>query len=114
MNTATVGVFSWARLEPEEGRYDFGWLDATLDRLAASQVRVILATPTASTPPWFTLASPDAMPVTRDGVRLMHGSRDTYCAAAPAYRAAARRMAATLAPELRAKVAAVILNGFES
>ena len=97
VNTATVGVFSWARLEPEEGRYDFGWLDATLDRLAAHDVRVILATPTASPPPWFTLAYPDAMPVTRDGVRLTHGSRDTYCAAAPSYRAAARRMAATLA-----------------
>jgi beta-galactosidase len=97
VNTATVGVFSWARLEPEEGRYDFGWLDATLDRLADHDVRVILATPTASPPPWFTLAYPDAMPVTRDGVRLTHGSRDTYCAAAPSYRAAARRMAATLA-----------------
>ena len=97
VNTATVGVFSWARLEPAEGEYDFGWLDATLDRLAANQVRVILATPTASPPPWFTLAYPDAMPVTQDGVRLTHGSRDTYCAAAPGYRAAARRMAAALA-----------------
>ena len=97
VNTATVGVFSWARLEPEEGRYDFGWLDATLDRLAANRVQVILATPTASPPPWFTLACPDAMPVTRDGVRLTHGSRDTYCAAAPGYRAAARRIAAALA-----------------
>jgi beta-galactosidase len=97
VNTATVGVFSWARLEPAEGEYDFGWLDATLDRLAASQVQVILATPTASPPPWFTLAYPDAMPVTRDGVRLTHGSRDSYCAAAPSYRAAARRIAATLA-----------------
>jgi beta-galactosidase len=97
VNTATVGVFSWARLEPDEGRYDFGWLDAILDRLAGHQVQVILATPTASPPPWFTLAYPDAMPVTRDGVRLTHGSRDTYCAAAPAYRAAARRIAAALA-----------------
>ena len=58
---------------------------------------MILATPTASPPPWFTLAYPAAMPVTRDGVRLTHGSRDTYCAAAPAYRAAARRVAAALA-----------------
>ncbi len=97
VNTATVGVFAWARLEPEEGRYDFGWLDDTLDRLARQQVRVILATPTASPPPWFTLAHPDAMPVTREGTRLVHGSRDTYCAAAPAYRQAARRIAGALA-----------------
>jgi beta-galactosidase len=97
VNTATVGVFSWALLEPAEGRYEFGWLDATLDRLAAAGVRAILATPTASPPPWFSLAHPDALPVTRDGTRLWHGSRDTYCAAAPAYRTAARRIAVALA-----------------
>jgi beta-galactosidase len=80
VNTATVGVFSWALLEPEEGKFEFGWLDDTLDRLHAGGVRVILATPTASPPPWFTLAYPDAMPVRPDGTRLWHGSRDTYCA----------------------------------
>ncbi|KJK46279.1 beta-galactosidase [Lentzea aerocolonigenes] len=97
VNLATVGVFSWALLEPEEGRYDFAWLDAHLDRLHANGVHVDLATPTASPPPWFTLAHPDAMPVTPDGTRLVHGSRDTYCISAPAYRAAARRIAAALA-----------------
>ena len=93
VNTVTVGVFAWALLEPEEGKFEFGWLDDTLDRLHAGGVRVVLATPTASPPPWFTLAHPDAMPVRPDGTRLWHGSRDTYCAAAPAYRRAARRMA---------------------
>ena len=96
VNTVTVGVFSWALLEPEEGTFEFGWLDDTLDRLHAGGVRVILATPTASPPPWFTLAHPDAMPVRPDGTRLWHGSRDTYCAAAPAYRRAARAMAGQL------------------
>lgn len=97
VNLATVGVFSWALLEPEEGRYEFGWLDAHLERLHANGVAVDLATPTASPPPWFTLAHPDAMPVTAEGVRLTHGSRDTYCLAAPAYRRAARRVAGALA-----------------
>ncbi|MEV1121904.1 beta-galactosidase [Actinosynnema sp. NPDC049800] len=97
VNLATVGVFSWALMEPEEGRYDFAWLDAHLDRLHANGVAVDLATPTASPPPWFTRAHPDALPVTAEGVRLVHGSRDTYCLAAPAYRDAARRIAAALA-----------------
>ncbi len=97
VNLATVGVFSWALLEPEEGRYDFAWLDAHLDRLHANGVAVDLATPTASPPPWFTLAHPDALPVTPDGTRLVHGSRDTYCISAPAYREAARRIATALA-----------------
>ncbi|MEU4419339.1 beta-galactosidase [Actinoplanes sp. NPDC024001] len=94
---ATVGVFAWSNLEPEPGHYEFGWLDRVLDRLHDGGIRVALATPTASPPPWFTLAHPEAMPVGADGVRLTHGSRDTYCVSAPAYRAAARGIAAKLA-----------------
>ncbi|HEY8474473.1 MAG TPA: beta-galactosidase [Natronosporangium sp.] len=97
VNLVTVGVFSWAQLEPEPGRFTFDWLDRALDLLAANRIRANLATPTASPPPWFSLAHPDALPVTADGVRLSHGSRDTYCVAAPGYRAAAARIAGALA-----------------
>lgn len=97
VNLVTLGVFGWAALEPEPGRYDFAPLDAQLDRLHAQGVAVDLATPTAQPPPWFGLAHPDALPVTPDGTRLTHGSRDTYCLAAPAYRQAARRIAEALA-----------------
>lgn len=97
VNTATVGVFSWASLEPEPGEYRLGWLDDILDRLHAAGVRVVLATPTASPPPWFTRLHPEALPTTADGVRLVHGSRDTYNPAAPAYREAARRITRVLA-----------------
>jgi beta-galactosidase len=96
VNLVTVGVFSWSSLEPAPGRYEFGWLDQVLDLLHDGGVRVDLATPTASPPPWFTRLHPEAMPVTADGVRLTHGSRDTYCACAPAYREAARDVARAL------------------
>ncbi|BCB73999.1 hypothetical protein Pflav_004090 [Phytohabitans flavus] len=97
VNLVSVGVFAWSRLEPEEGRYTFDWLDRVLDLLDAGGVKVALATPTASPPPWFSLAHPDALPVRADGTRLLHGSRDTYCASAPAYREACRRIARELA-----------------
>jgi beta-galactosidase len=97
VNLVSLGVFAWSWLEPTEGRYDFDWLDRAMDLLYDAGVRVALATPTASPPPWFSLAHPDALPVNRDGVRLSHGSRDTYCASAPAYRAAAARIATALA-----------------
>ncbi|WP_304452261.1 beta-galactosidase [Nocardiopsis sp. YSL2] len=93
----TVGVFSWALLEPAEGEYRFEWLDRVLDRLHGAGIAVALATPTASPPPWFSLAHPDAMPVTGDGTRLTHGSRDTYDVCAPAYREASVRVAGALA-----------------
>ncbi|MER7250724.1 beta-galactosidase [Kribbella sp. NPDC000426] len=97
VNLVTVGVFSWSSLEPSPGQYEFGWLDQVMDLLHAGGVQVDLATPTASPPPWFSRLHPEALPVTADGVRLTHGSRDTYCASAPAYREAARGIARKLA-----------------
>ena len=97
VNLVTSGVFSWASLEPREGEFDFSELDRELDRLAEAGVGVCLATPTASPPPWLGLAHPDAMPVTADGVRLTHGSRDTYDVTSPSYRAACDRIVRALA-----------------
>jgi beta-galactosidase len=97
VNLVTVGVFSWSRLQPAPDQFDFDWLDRVLDGLHANGIGVCLATPTASPPPWFTRLHPDAMPVNRDGVRLTHGSRDTYCVNAPAYQAASALIVAELA-----------------
>ncbi|MFD7319540.1 beta-galactosidase [Streptomyces sp. NPDC059875] len=47
------GRLSWALLEPGEGRYDFTWLHAHIDRLHANGVAADVATPTASPRPWF-------------------------------------------------------------
>ena len=60
VSLVSVGIFSWAHLEPEAGRYDFGWLDEVLDGLAEAGVGVDLATATASPPPWLTTAHPEA------------------------------------------------------
>ena len=83
---ATVGVFSWAWLEREPGRYEFGWLDEVLDLLHENGIMVDLATATASPPPWFSRRYPESLPVTADGVRLSPGSRQTYCPSSEQYR----------------------------
>jgi beta-galactosidase len=101
VNLATVGVFSWSRLQPAPDRFEFDWLDRVVDGLHAAGIGVCLATPTASPPPWFTRLHPDALPVTRQGTRLTHGSRDTYCVNAPAYRQASVRIATELANRYR-------------
>lgn len=92
VNLATVGVFSWARLEPRPGEYDFAWLDDVLDTLHAGGIRVDLATATASPPPWLAKQHPETLPVTEDGVRLAVGSRQQYCPSSPVYRERARRL----------------------
>lgn len=93
----TVGVFSWALLEPREGTYDFGWLDRVMDLLAEHHIGVDLATATASPPPWFSLRYPESLPVTRDGRQYWPGARQAYCPSSAAYRAASIRLASAMA-----------------
>ncbi|MGW0564597.1 beta-galactosidase [Streptomyces sp. NPDC003016] len=93
----SVGIFSWALLEPDPGAYDFGWLDRVLDLLDANGIRADLGTPTVAPPAWFYRAHPDALPVDPDGRRLAFGSRGAICHSSPAYRQAAARITTELA-----------------
>jgi beta-galactosidase len=96
VSMVTVGVFSWALLEPAEGTYEFGWLDRVLERLHDAGILVDLATPTASPPAWFTRAYPQSLPVTEDGHVLGIGARESYCPSSPDYRRAATGIARAL------------------
>ncbi|WP_240506269.1 beta-galactosidase [Thermoactinospora rubra] len=97
VNRVSVGIFSWSRLEPVEGVFEFGWLDRCLDLLAAGGVQACLATPTAAPPPWFGHTYPEALPVDADGRTLHHGSRQAFCPSSPIYREKALRVAEQVA-----------------
>jgi len=97
VNLVTVGVFSWARLQPGPGTLTAGWLDRVLDLLAGAGIQADLATATASPPAWLVAEHPEILPVTADGRRLGFGARQSYCPSAPAYRAAAADLAGRVA-----------------
>ncbi|MFD7118154.1 beta-galactosidase [Streptomyces sp. NPDC059883] len=97
VNLVSLGIFSWALLEPEPGRYDFDWLDRIIGLLHEHGIRIDLATPTVAPPAWFYRAHPDALPVSREGVRYAFGSRGAICHSSPAYRAAAAAITEQLA-----------------
>ncbi len=85
-NAMSIGVFSWSALEPAEGRYEFGWLDAIMDKLAANQAYAVLATPSGSKPAWMSRAYPEICRVNADGIRQRHGGRHNHCRTSPVYR----------------------------
>ncbi|WP_043628036.1 beta-galactosidase [Nonomuraea candida] len=97
VNLVTVGVFSWSRLEPEPGRHDFGWLDRVLDLMAAHDIAVDLAIPTASPPPWLGHRWPETLPVDERGQRLWYGSRNQYCPSSRVYRERSQSITTALA-----------------
>lgn len=97
VNLVSVGIFSWAMLEPREGEYDWAWLDETMDRLHAHQVQVALATATASPPPWLTHQHPEILPQTAHGTTLWPGARQAYSVSSPVFRRYALRMTGAMA-----------------
>ncbi|MFO7871536.1 MAG: beta-galactosidase [Kiritimatiellia bacterium] len=85
-NAATVGIFAWAKIEPEEGVFDFDCLDAVLDKLAANGIRAVLATPTAAPPAWLAEKHPETLRVKNDGrERSWCEGRVNYCPSSPVY-----------------------------
>lgn len=97
VNLVSLGIFSWAKLEPQPGIFDFAWLDRLMDLLHAHGVSVNLATPTASPPAWMVTKHPEMLPITAEGVTLWQGSRRHYCPHNPDYHKYAARIAAQLA-----------------
>lgn len=86
VNCVTLGVFSWSRLEPEEGKYDFGWLSDVIDRLYARGIYTILATPTGAMPHWLTSKYEEVRKVEPNGLRRLHGQRHNFCPSSPVMR----------------------------
>lgn len=97
VNLVSLGIFSWAKMEPRPGVFDFDWLDRLMDLLYTYGVSVNLATPTASPPTWMVRLHPEMLPVTAEGITLWHGSRRHYCPHNPDYHHYATRIAAQLA-----------------
>jgi beta-galactosidase len=93
----SVGIFSWALLEPEEDRYEFGFLDDVMDLLHAGGIAVDLATATASPPPWLSRSHPEILPVDHQGRTLWPGGRQAWCPSSPVFREYALALAEQLA-----------------
>ena len=96
-NVVSIGIFSWAMLEPSEGVYDFSWLDNVMDRLAENNIYALLATPSASRPAWMSEKYPEVLRVQPDRVRVLHGRRSNHCYTSRIYREKTRQINEKLA-----------------
>ncbi len=91
-----IGEFAWSRIEPEPGRYDWAWLDAAIETLAAAGLKIILGTPTATPPKWLVDQMPDMLAVDAHGNPRNFGSRRHYCFSHAEYRTQSARIVTAL------------------
>ena len=97
INSATVNVFSWARLQPSEETYDFEQLDDIVDMLSREEYDIVLATSTASLPAWMVKNYPETARTDYEGRKHKFGQRHNACPNSPIYRKYAEALAAKLA-----------------
>ena len=100
-NTFSIGIFSWAHLEPEEGRFTLEWLDRIMDGLAKHGFYAFLATPSGAKPRWMSHKYPEVRRIGTDGQRELHGTRHNHCLTSPVYRDKVRTINSKLAERYR-------------
>ncbi len=92
-----MGEFSWTFLEPEEGKYDFTWLDEAVNLAVQNNLKIILCTTSAAPPVWMPEKYPEILMVNEYGVVQRHGSRQHISWSSPLYREFLRKVNTKLA-----------------
>ncbi|WP_069659159.1 beta-galactosidase [Arcticibacter eurypsychrophilus] len=91
------GEFAWSAMEPEEGKYDFEWLDKAVALAAKYKLKVVLCTPTPTPPAWLTEKHPDVLMVNAEGRTIQHGARQQASWSSKTYRAYVDKIVTVLA-----------------
>jgi beta-galactosidase len=86
MEFVHMGEFAWAFIEPEDGRFDFDWLDRNVQLSADQGLKVVLCTPSPTPPVWLTQKYPEVCMVDAHGRRMVHGTREQACWSSEKYR----------------------------
>ncbi len=101
LQVVRMAEFSWHKLEPEEGKYDFVWLDDAITLLGGCGIKTILGTPTAAPPAWMVNRYPEILPVDREGRKRGFGGRHHDCQSNPVYRNFVRKIVTVMASHYR-------------
>ena len=96
-NVVRLAEFAWVRMEPEEGRYEFGWLDDALSVLRKNGISAILGTPTAVMPAWCARKYPETLAMQKDETRINWGVRKNNCFTSGTYRLLSERITRAMA-----------------
>ena len=99
LNVVRMGESTWSLWEPEDGRFDYSWMDRIVDAMGKAGIHVILGTPTYSVPAWMAHQHPEILGQRLSGsalggptVQSTYGMRQNMDTDSPAYRFYAERL----------------------
>lgn len=85
LNVIRTGEFAWSKIQPQEGVWDFSWLDEVIEKMAQSGIETIIGTPTAVPPKWLIDKHPEVCQTMADGRNRGYGARRNACVNNPEY-----------------------------
>ncbi len=91
-NVVRLGESTWSLWEPEDGRFEYAWMDRVIDAMGKAGIKVILGTPTYSIPAWMAKQHPEILARKFNGAQNTYGMRQNMNTDSPAYRFYAERL----------------------
>ena len=79
INSATINVFSWAKIQPAEDTYYFDELDEIVEMLSKENYDIVLATSTGAMPAWLYKKYPEVARTDYFGRHHKFGLRHNHC-----------------------------------
>src|SRR6476660_9995118 len=92
-----MGESSWGLWEPEDGRFEYAWMDHVVEQMHKAGIRVIMGTPTYSIPAWMYKKHPEIVITKLDGHTVTFGMRQNADLMNPTYRSYCERIIRKLA-----------------
>lgn len=92
-----LAEFAWFKMEPKEGVYGFAWLNKVVDLCSKNKLKVVMCTPSATTPTWMRLKYPETFRMDGHYIRGENGTRGLGCITNAAYRLFVEKIVTELA-----------------
>lgn len=86
VSVVRIGESSWGLWEPQDGKFEFAWMDHAVERLHRAGIRIIMGTPTYSIPAWLFKEHPEIVITRLGGHSISYGLRQNTDLASPTFR----------------------------
>ena len=100
-NVVRMGESTWSLWEPEDGKFEYAWMDRVVDAMSKAGIKVILGTPTYSMPVWMVKEHPELLARPLKGGYVGYGMRQNMDYDNPIFRSYAKRLITNLVTHYR-------------
>jgi len=101
INVVRMGESTWSLWEPEDGHFEYAWMDRVVDAMGKAGIKVILGTPTYSIPTWMYHEHPEVLVEPLTGPKPSYGMRQNMDITNPTFRFYAQRLIRNLVEHYR-------------